>query len=151
MEIDVEIEWAAVFNNLFRLGITFLLSIPVAWQRERKTHSVGLRTYPLVAVGTCAFILIGKSFLEIETESMSRVFHGVITGMGFIGGGAIIKNDDYVSGTANAASLWCTGAIGAAVAFNRLEIAIVLSLTILIIFKFKTVMSKNGNIKSVNE
>ena len=56
------------------------------------------------------------------------MFQGIITGIGFIGGGAIFKGKDHVTGMASAASLWNTGAIGIAVAFNRFEIAIALSL-----------------------
>jgi putative Mg2+ transporter-C (MgtC) family protein len=72
-------------------------------------------------------MLVGMEVLT-TTDAESRVMYGIIAGMGFIGGGAILKNDVRVSGTATAASLWNTGAIGVAVAFHRYEIAIVLSL-----------------------
>ncbi|MGD8430928.1 MAG: MgtC/SapB family protein, partial [Ectothiorhodospiraceae bacterium] len=56
-----------------------------------------------------------------------RILYGLMTGIGFIGGGAILKDGGNVSGTSTAASIWITGAIGAAVAWNRYEIALVLS------------------------
>jgi putative Mg2+ transporter-C (MgtC) family protein len=59
---------------------------------------------------------------------MARIIQGLITGIGFIGGGAILKQGANVQGTATAASIWSTGAIGGAVAFGRYEIAIVLSI-----------------------
>ena len=72
-------------------------------------------------------MIVGMQVLT-TTDAESRVLVGVITGMGFIGGGAILKDDSGVSGTATAASLWVTGALGLAVAFNRYEVAMALSL-----------------------
>ena len=71
-------------------------------------------------------MLMGMSVID-STDGEARVMQGIITGIGFIGGGAVLKDQDKVSGTASAASIWNTGAIGLAVAFDRLEIAIVLS------------------------
>ena len=62
-----------------------------------------------------------------NAETMMRALQGLLGGMGFIGGGAILKSGGSVRGLATAASLWSTGAIGAAVAFRREEIAIVLA------------------------
>lgn len=59
-----------------------------------------------------------------STDAEARVIYGIITGIGFIGGGSIIKGSGSIEGTANAASIWSTGAIGVAVAYDRLEIAI---------------------------
>jgi len=72
-------------------------------------------------------MLVGLSVIT-STDGEARVIQGIITGIGFIGGGAIFKGKDHVTGMASAASLWNTGAIGIAVAFNRFEIAIALSL-----------------------
>jgi putative Mg2+ transporter-C (MgtC) family protein len=60
-------------------------------------------------------------------EAMARIVEGLITGMGFIGGGAILRLKDSVKGTATAASLWITGAIGASVGLGSLDVAIMLS------------------------
>jgi putative Mg2+ transporter-C (MgtC) family protein len=72
-------------------------------------------------------MLVGLSVIS-STDGEARVIQGIITGIGFIGGGAIFKGKNHVTGMASAASLWNTGAIGIAVAFNRFEIAIALSL-----------------------
>jgi putative Mg2+ transporter-C (MgtC) family protein len=72
-------------------------------------------------------MMVGMSVIE-STDGEARILQGIITGIGFIGGGAIFKDKDRVAGTASAASIWNTGAIGIAVAFDRFEIAIVLSL-----------------------
>ena len=62
--------------------------------------------------------------------------YAIITGMGFIGGGAIFKNEKAFKGTATAASLWNTGAIGISVAYGRYEIAIILSFVGFLILQF---------------
>ena len=117
-----------VVRHLLQLGAAYLIALPVGWNRELGTErNAGLRTFPLVAIASCGYMLVGMQVLT-TTDAESRVFYGLITGMGFIGGGAILKNDSGVVGTATAASLWVTGAIGIAVAFNRYEIAIALSL-----------------------
>lgn len=59
---------------------------------------------------------------------MARILEGLITGMGFIGGGAILRQADSVKGTATAASLWVTGAIGAAVGLGSYDVAVMLAI-----------------------
>jgi putative Mg2+ transporter-C (MgtC) family protein len=92
-------------------------------------------------------MMVGMSVIE-STDGEARVFQGIITGIGFIGGGAIFKDKDHVSGTASAASIWNTGAIGIAVAFDRFEIAIVLSLlnfiTLWAVGRFKDNVTDNS-------
>lgn len=93
-------------------------------------------------------MLIGMNILQNNLEAQSRVIYGIITGIGFIGGGAIIKSYKAVSGTATAASIWNTGAIGMAVAMNEIEIAIFLSLfnylTLKYVSLFKNKFSKDS-------
>lgn len=123
---EIDINWPAIWSNLVLMGIAYILALPIGWDRERNDRSAGLRTFPLVALATCAFMLVALDVLADE-NARARVFQGLITGMGFIGGGAILKGNRTVSGTATAASLWSTGAVGTAVAWQRFEIAIVLS------------------------
>lgn len=89
---------------------------------------MGLRTFPLVALASCGYLLVARDIAVANADAQSRVIQGLLGGIGFIGGGAILKEGATVRGTATAASIWNTGAIGVAVAFNRFEIAIVLGL-----------------------
>jgi putative Mg2+ transporter-C (MgtC) family protein len=114
---------------------SYLLAVPIGWNRERYERSAGIRTFPLVAVATCGFMLVGMEALS-GSSAQARVLEGIITGMGFIGGGAILKSGKAVTGTATAASLWGTGAVGVAVAWQRYEIAIVLSLLTFLTLQF---------------
>lgn len=116
-----------IIFSLAKLALSFLLAFPIAWERERDSRSAGLRTFPLVAVASCGYMLTGINALD-ALDPRSRVFYGIITGIGFIGGGAILKFGESVHGTATAAGIWITGAMGCAVAWGEYEIAIALSL-----------------------
>lgn len=121
------IDWHQIVHHLWHLAFAYALAIPIGLDREQSRRQFGLRTFPLVAVVSCGFMMVGMSVID-SADGEARIFQGIVTGIGFIGGGAIFKDKDKVSGTASAASIWNTGAIGLAVAFNRFEIAIVLSL-----------------------
>jgi putative Mg2+ transporter-C (MgtC) family protein len=123
----VQIDWWQILRHLQHLILSYVLAFPIGFDREFSSKHFGMRTFPLVAVVSCGFMLTGMSVID-STDGEARVFQGIITGIGFIGGGAILRRGDGVEGTATAASIWNTGAIGVAVAFNRFEIALVLSL-----------------------
>ncbi|GAA4867784.1 MgtC/SapB family protein [Luteimonas vadosa] len=106
----------------------FLLALPIAWNRERNSNIMGLRTFPLVAVGACAYVMIGIEFIGHDNpDATARIMQGLMTGIGFVGGGAILKHADHVSGTASAASIWIIGAMGAAAGFGYWGYAVALS------------------------
>jgi putative Mg2+ transporter-C (MgtC) family protein len=130
------LDWHQILTHLAQIGMAFLIALPVAWNREHRAEGAGLRTFPLVAVAACGYMLVGLQMFGGDDGAQARVMYGIITGMGFIGGGAILKEGANVTGTATAASMWNTGAIGVAVAFNRYEIAIVLSLINFLILQF---------------
>jgi putative Mg2+ transporter-C (MgtC) family protein len=122
------VEFSVLVKNLASIAVAFVLAFPIGWEREQSERSAGLRTFPLVAMASCGYILIAGPILAGHPEGQARVIEGLITGIGFIGGGAILKGDGAVRGTATAASIWNTGAIGAAVAFDRYEVAILLAI-----------------------
>jgi putative Mg2+ transporter-C (MgtC) family protein len=110
------------------LLIAYLLAFPIGWNREKEERSAGLRTFPLVAVASCGFIQGAEHLMQDEPEALARLFEGIITGVGFIGGGAILQQKNAVRGTATAASLWVTGAIGVSVGVGSYDVAVMLSL-----------------------
>lgn len=114
--------------HLIALTIAYVLAFPIGWNRETEERSAGLRTFPLVAVATCGFIQAAETLTSTSPEAMARIIEGLITGMGFIGGGAILRREDSVRGTATAASLWITGAIGVAVGLGAFDVAIMLAI-----------------------
>jgi len=111
-----------------------VLALPIGWNREKNGRIMGIRTFPLVSVGACAYVLIAEQFIGPNApDAMARVLQGLMTGIGFVGGGAILKHDDHVSGTASAASIWVVGAIGAAVGLGYWGHAIVLAIINLVV------------------
>ncbi len=131
----------AFLPHIRDLAITYALAFLIGWNREREDRSAGLRTFPLVGVASCGFILATEGLTAGEPEAAARIVEGVITGMGFIGGGAILKHGGEVKGTATAASLWATGAMGVAVALNNYDVAITICvftvLTLYVLSKLK--------------
>jgi putative Mg2+ transporter-C (MgtC) family protein len=117
-----------LFPHFVALSIAYVLAFPIGWNREKEERSAGLRTFPLVAVATCGFVQAAESLTVNSPEALARIIEGLITGMGFIGGGAILRRDDSVKGTATAASLWITGAVGVAVGLGSYDVALMLSI-----------------------
>lgn len=135
MQVDFSLDLSLIVFHFYQLGIAFLLALPIAFNREHGSRGAGLRTFPLVTIASCAFMLVAMSVYD-GSEAEARVMYGVITGIGFIGGGAIVKEAGRVGGTATAAGIWITGAIGISVAYGRYEIALTLSLLSFVIFQF---------------
>ena len=142
----MNIDFGLIWYHSYQLGIAFLLALPIAFNREYKARGAGMRTYPLVCIACCAFMLVAREVYDSDAAE-ARVMYGIITGMGFIGGGAIMKNNSGVSGTASAAGIWLTGSIGISVAYARYEIAIVLSIMGFFIFQFFSFFKRHDSIK----
>src|SRR5580704_5725276 len=116
-------DWHFLWISFGKIALAWLLVVPTGWWSEKQGNSVGIRTFPLVAMASCGFLMI----LDNVNGDGSRVLQGLVTGIGFVGGGAIVRDGVNVRGTATAASIWAAGAIGAAVALGRIEIAVVLA------------------------
>jgi putative Mg2+ transporter-C (MgtC) family protein len=127
-----------LFPHVTALLVAYILALPIAWDRERNERSAGLRTFPLVAIAACGFIQAAETVTRENAEATARIVEGLINGVGFIGGGAILVGKASIRGTATAASLWATGAIGAAVGLGAYETALVLSLVTFATLRFMT-------------
>ena len=125
---DFDFSWVTFFAVLVKLGAAYLIALPVAWQREKSTRIMGLRTFPIVAVACCSYVIVAIGVIGEAAEPQARIIQGLMSGLGFLGGGAILKEGANVRGTATAASVWATGALGGAVAYGQLEVALLLSL-----------------------
>ncbi len=110
---------------ILKILIAFVLGLPTGWERFKHDRSAGLRTFPLVSLASCAYML-AASRSGLDVGSQSRILVGVMTGIGFIGGGSILKDGSSVHGTATAASLWNMGAIGVCVSYGNLDVALIL-------------------------
>jgi putative Mg2+ transporter-C (MgtC) family protein len=105
------VDW---YLSLIRLGLSLLLSFPIGWNREQAHKTAGLRTHLLVSLGSCLFTLIGLDMAKLFGGDASRIASQVVTGIGFLGGGAILRERFTVRGITTAASIWGTSAVGMA-------------------------------------
>jgi putative Mg2+ transporter-C (MgtC) family protein len=124
--------WDELPRMLLNLAVAFVLAIPVGWDRERQEIGPGLRTYPLLAMGACAYLEIAQFAFRDHIEGQARVFQALVSGIGFIGAGAILKGRAEVHGLATAVSLWVTVSVGIAAAYQLFALAAVLSATTLV-------------------
>lgn len=128
--IYARLDAGQLLELLLSIVVSCVLTLPLGWERKRHSHpDVGLRVFPLVAVGACVYVFVGQQvFTGDQRGEQADILQGLMTGIGFVGAGAIIKQSGSVSGLATAAAIWTTGAIGAAVAYHLYPLAIVLSL-----------------------
>ncbi|MGP8247117.1 MAG: MgtC/SapB family protein [Bryobacteraceae bacterium] len=120
----ISVNWQqGTASEILRLVLAYFLALPIGWYREKEAHSIGVRTFPLVSMASCGYLVLVAN----GSADQSRVIQGLVAGIGFIGGGAILKAEGNVHGTATAASIWNTGVVGAAVAQQRYWLAVTLA------------------------
>jgi putative Mg2+ transporter-C (MgtC) family protein len=110
---------------LSRLGLAALLGAVVGWQRESVHSTAGLRTHMLVCLGAAFFVLASVQSGQTSAD-ISRVIQGIVAGIGFLGGGTILKLTEHleVKGLTTAASIWLTAAIGVGAGLGHLWLPI---------------------------
>ena len=118
-----------------RLTLAALLGGLLGYERERKGKAAGLKTHMLVALGAALFVLIPLEAGVSDTE-LSRIIQGIVTGVGFLGAGAILKSstEEQVTGLTTAAGIWLTAAIGMTVGLGREATALLSTLFALAVF-----------------
>lgn len=97
---------------VLRLLLAAVLGAIVGYQREKSHKPAGLRTHTLIALGAALFTLVSE--FGIEAADPSRIASGIVTGIGFLGAGAIMHRTRVVEGLTTAASIWITAGIGLA-------------------------------------
>lgn len=117
-----------------RLVAAALLGAVIGIQREKAGKPAGLRTHILVCLGTAVFILACTG-VGMSLDALSRVIQGIITGIGFIGAGSILKlgHEQNIKGLTTAAGVWMTAAIGIAVGLGSLAVAGLTTLLALVV------------------
>ncbi|WP_131537065.1 MgtC/SapB family protein [Pedobacter nototheniae] len=99
-----------IFEFTLRLTIAFILGAAIGTERQWRQRMAGLRTNMLVCLGACMFVSIG---VKIGGDAAGRVVSYVVSGIGFLGAGVIMKDGLNVRGLNTAATLWCSAAVGA--------------------------------------
>lgn len=128
------------------IAFSCALAFTLGWERKRHSYAdVGLRVFPLVAVGACVYVFVGQQlFTGDQRGEQANTLQGLMTGIGFVGAGAIIKHSGSVSGLATATAIWTTGAIGAAVAYGFYALATVLCLINLFILAVSRTLKRRA-------
>ena len=131
------------YQIILRLVLTVVLSGLIGLERQMHRRTAGLRTHILVSLGSCLIMLTSLYVFDIykgiANLDPSRIAAGVITGIGFLGAGTIIRDREGVKGLTTAASLWVVAGIGLAVGcgFSRAAIyATVLTLIVLFFLRY---------------
>ncbi|MEC3768350.1 MULTISPECIES: MgtC/SapB family protein [Cupriavidus] len=121
---------------LVRLFMAVLLGGVIGYERESSGKAAGLRTHMLVALGSALFVLVPLQ-AGVPLADMSRVLQGLIAGIGFLGAGAILKQNDeaHIKGLTTAASIWMVAAIGVAAGLGRDTTAVIATVFTLVILQ----------------
>lgn len=119
---------------IVRLTAAAILGGIIGFQRQRAKKPAGLRTHILVSLGTTVFVL-ACSKAGMTSDGLSRVIQGIVTGIGFLGAGSILKLNQAqdIKGLTTAAGIWMTSAIGVAVGLGSMGVAILSTIFALIV------------------
>ena len=129
-------------HDLIAMLVSTVLGTLVGWERQLGRKPAGLRTHTLVCLGSTMFVLVTKHAVQdIGGPNLdpTRMIHGVITGVGFLGAGSIIRQEGYVAGLTTAASVWMVAAIGVSVGVHAYVLAAIgtaLALVVLEVFRW---------------
>jgi putative Mg2+ transporter-C (MgtC) family protein len=109
-------QWDLYGTIALRLGLALLVGAILGLNRWLHHKSAGIRTHSLVAIGSATAVLLISDFVKDDAQSVSRVLQGLITGLGFLGAGVIIREQrsQKIYGLTTAASVWSCALIGAA-------------------------------------
>lgn len=119
---------------LVRIGVAVALAFPIGWEREFRGSEAGDRTFMLVSLGAAAFTAVGVENFPTTAE---KVMAGVVTGVGFLGGGMILKDGGNVRGLTTAAAIWATAAVGMLAGVGELLIAGLVTGMVILILEFE--------------
>ena len=142
-----------------RMTVALLLGAAIGWERERRDAEAGLRTHMLVALGAAVFVMVPAAS-GMGSDALSRVIQGLVSGIGFLGAGAVLKQsaEGRIHGLTTAASIWATAAVGMAAGLGREASAVLATAFILLVLAWvrrletnKARDARNERAKSMSE
>src|SRR5699024_7419681 len=105
-------EFVEIGVYILRLGAAFLLGCIIGFERQLQQKSAGLRTNTLVAIGAASYVLLSIDLHSLSGGDPGRITAQIVTGIGFIGAGVIMKEGFDVRGLNTAATIWCSASVG---------------------------------------
>jgi len=127
-----------VRDDLIPMIVSLVLGTLVGLERQMGRKPAGLRTHVLVCIGSTMFVLTTKHAVEAfggPSLDATRVVHGVVTGVGFLGAGSIMRTEGYVVGLTTAASVWMVAAVGVAVGVHAYPLAAIGAVMALVVLE----------------
>lgn len=125
-------------QDVIAMLISTALGTAVGWERQIGRKPAGLRTHTLVCMGSTLFVLLtvhaARDFGGGSVDP-TRIIHGVVTGVGFLGAGSIMRQEGFVQGLTTAASVWMVAAIGVAVGVHAWGLAVTGTVLALIVLE----------------
>lgn len=132
MSLDVNLS-----NSMFRMLLSMMLGVIIGAERKRKGQIAGIRTFSLITMGACLAMLLSiyvpQEYMGLKNGDPGRIAAQVITGIGFLGGGAIIRAKGSVKGLTTAAGIWISAIIGMAVGIGMYVVSIGATMLILVV------------------
>ncbi len=124
------------YITVLKLVLALFLGGLIGVERIHAGKKAGLRTFALVALGACLFIIVAETVAKTYGNTIDplRVAANIVTGIGFLGAGMIIFRDDHISNLTTAAGVWIAAAIGVAVGFGMYVPAIAVTTLVIITF-----------------
>jgi putative Mg2+ transporter-C (MgtC) family protein len=121
---------------IIRLVSAVVMGAAIGYERETAGKAAGLRTHILVTAGTCVFVL-GCLDAGMQSDALSRVIQGIVTGIGFVGAGSILKreSENRVKGVTTSAGIWMAAAIGVTVGLGGLGLALMATVLTLVVLR----------------
>ncbi len=125
---------------IFRLTVSFLLSGLIGLEREWRRHEAGLRTHIMVCLGSTLIMLTSLHVFDIYKSQgvvdPTRIAAGVITGIGFLGAGTIMRSKEHVRGLTTASTLWVVAALGLSIGCGFFKTAVYATALVLLVLLF---------------
>jgi putative Mg2+ transporter-C (MgtC) family protein len=144
----MSLDWLTTINFsqevMFRIGLALILGSLIGLEREWSGHEAGLRTNILIAVSAALFTFVGiESFpLVGNARDSARVAAQIVSGVGFLGAGALIQTQDKIKGLTTAATIWLVAAVGMAAGAGAYFSAVFSTLLALVVLRLLAPISK---------
>lgn len=126
---------------IIRLVVSIVIGGLVGLERELEHKPAGLRTIMLVCLGSTIFMLIGFELSEFGSD-LGRIVAGVVTGVGFLGAGAIIRARGEVYGLTTAATIWLASGLGLAIGAGQYILVAIATILVLIVLRILGIVEK---------
>lgn len=145
-EIESFWELEQTTRVVWRMAMALALGAAIGWDRERRDAEAGLRTHMLVALGAALFVLVPLE-AGMDDEQLSRVVQGLVSGIGFLGAGAVLKDNEEgrIHGLTTAATIWATAAVGIAAGLGHTGTAAIATVFMLLVLVWLRRFGKSIN------